>query len=226
MARTPTPFFNELTGDAYNDLIGLIAAGETDEDIADWLDTNETYVAAVRASLVSAAASQAAIYEAEAITIRAQQVRRGLAIDTSDYNDPPIPTILSRSTAAGRRTLVMPGCQITLDGEDPVGISSEDLDLNTAATWDDTSSNDYTVAATRAGGTFYLYAVNTPGYVVSDSDSGPVGFEAGEFHKIGGFCCVLTSVGAGVPEHALAGFVAGDIIPDTIWDINPATVPR
>jgi hypothetical protein len=224
MPRTATPFFNSLSGKAYDDLVGLIAAGESDADIANWLDCTEAYVAAVKAAIAATAASTISIAEVEALIVKAQQTRRGLAIDTSDYNDPPLPTILSSSTAAGRRTLSLPGCVITLTTEQ--NISSADLDLNTAGSWDTTTGNNYTVAATRAGGTFYIYAVNTPGYVVSDSASGPDGFDAGEFHKIGGFTCVKTAVGVGVPTHELSGFLAGDIIPATIWDINPATVPE
>lgn len=224
MTRTATPFFNELSGLHYNHLVGLLAAGVlSDAEIADHLDCTEDYVAAVKAALAATVASQIAIDEAEAMVARAQQTRRGLAIDTSDYDDPAIPYILSTTTAAGRRTLEVNGCNITIDGT-AEAISPDDLDLNTAASWDTTTGTDYTVAATRAGVDFYLYAT-ADGYLLSAAADAPDGYTTSDSHKVGGFTCVKTTIGTGVPTSEFSGFLAGDILPGTIWDINPATVP-
>ena len=86
--------------------------------------------------------------------------------------------------------------------------------------WDD---NNYSVAANRAGKDFYIYAYATSSgmtYVLSANSTVPTGdkYTATNTRKIGGFHCLCADVGA-IEGHALSGYVAGDILPASVWDL-------
>ena len=95
------------------------------------------------------------------------------------------------------------------------------LDLSLEATWDSIGT-DYRVAATRQGLDFYIYATTsattTPGILVSDNASAPVGFNTTTSKQIGGFHCLCVAVGA-IAGHTLTGYLAGDILPQSVWDL-------
>ena len=98
------------------------------------------------------------------------------------------------------------------------------LDLSQASSWDTTSPTDYTVASNRAGKDFYLYAVepssgNTPDFVLSANSTIPSGYTASDARKIGGFHCLCVAVGT-ISDHELSDFAAGDILPQSIWDLH------
>ena len=96
------------------------------------------------------------------------------------------------------------------------------LDLSLAATWDSVSP-DYRVAANRAGKDFYVYAVLVGGValglLISANATFPTGYSATTSRKIGGFHCLCLSVGT-ISGHPLSGYVAGDIIPASVWDLK------
>jgi len=100
------------------------------------------------------------------------------------------------------------------------------MDLNTAANWDTTVGTDYTVAANRAGKDFYFYATIN-GIVLSANATVPTGYTADNSRKIGGFHCLCLSVGT-ISGHSLTGFLTGDILPASIWDLNfrPVSSPE
>ena len=98
-----------------------------------------------------------------------------------------------------------------------------DYDLSAAASWDTLIPNDYTVAANRAGKDFYIYACESSGPIprilLSDNTTSPVGYTTITSRLIGGFHCLCVSVGA-IGGHPLTNFLAGDLLPDSIWDYN------
>jgi hypothetical protein len=106
-----------------------------------------------------------------------------------------------------------------------------DYDLSVAATWDTVVGTDYTVAANRAGKDFYIYAcesaTTTPVIKLSANSSAPSGYTTANSRKIGGFHCLCVAVGT-IAGHSLTGFLAGDILPDSIWDYNhrPVSTPE
>lgn len=83
---------------------------------------------------------------------------------------------------------------------------------------------DFAYAANRAGMDFYIYACVgetplIPELVVSANSTVPAGYTAATSRKIGGFHCLCAAVGT-ITNHPLSDYVAGDILPCSIWDIN------
>ena len=127
------------------------------------------------------------------------------------------------STAANRYTLVSPN-RITVNIGD-LGFaltSAVEIDLSLAANWDSIAT-DYTVAANRIGKDFYIYgcqsAGSVPKLILSANSSYPAGYTASNSRKVAGYHCVCASVGT-ISGHTLTGFVAGDILPASIWDLK------
>lgn len=134
------------------------------------------------------------------------------------YQRSVLPSLQSSSTLAGRRTLVVPGnLSAVLPIFDFHLPADTGLDLNIATTWDTTTGTDYTVAANRAGKDFYLYAT-TSGLIISANATVPTGYTADNSRRIGGFHCLCVGVGT-ISGHPLSGFLAGDILPASIWDM-------
>jgi hypothetical protein len=77
-----------------------------------------------------------------------------------------------------------------------------------------------------AGKDMYIYAVytaddssTTPKFVISKESTYPEGYSALTSRKIGGFHCLCYSVGA-IDGHPLSGYITGDIIPASCWDLK------
>jgi hypothetical protein len=148
------------------------------------------------------------------------------------YERGSVPSIKGTSVAADRYTWVSPsgGLVVGINGAVYALTSQTELDLSNPAHWD-TTSTDYTVAATRAGKDFYVYACeptsgNTPVLLLSASSTYPAGYTADTSRKIGGFHCLCADVGT-ITGHPLTGFVAGDILPLSVWDLKhrPKSAP-
>lgn len=123
-----------------------------------------------------------------------------------------------------RYTLVSPSrltVNINLGGY--AHLSPKDIDLSVAANWDTTTPVDGTVAAARAGNNIYLYTCADPlaGLVFrySFNSTVPAGYTANNSRKIAGFHCLCADAGV-IAGHALTDFVAGDILPASIWDLK------
>lgn len=130
--------------------------------------------------------------------------------------------------AANRRTLVSPSHMlINIGGAGAHAYELEaavELDLNIDSNWDTTTPTNYAVAANRAGKDFYIYAcVPVSGYVpviiLSAATTYPAGYTADNSRKIGGFHCECVDVGT-ISGHPLTGYLAGDIIPRSCWDLS------
>lgn len=126
--------------------------------------------------------------------------------------------ITGSSVAADRRTIAIPGFTAGV-GSLVLPYPAQALDLNVAASWDTTAGTDYTVAANRAGLDFYLYALTTGEVVVSANATVPTGYTAAQVRQIGGFHCEYVDVGT-ISGHPLTGFLAGDILPASVWDLG------
>ncbi len=131
-------------------------------------------------------------------------------------------------TAANRRTLVSPSHMLVNIGG--AGAHAYELaaalnmDLNESWVWDTQTPDDYTVAANRAGKDFYIYALLpgsgfSPILVLSAATTYPAGYSAADSRKIGGFHCECADVGT-ISGHPLTGYLAGDIIPRSCWDLS------
>ncbi len=133
--------------------------------------------------------------------------------------------IKGMSVAADRYTLRSPNIMsVNINNEGYVLSVQTDIDLSTASNWDTTTPTNYTTAANRAGKDFYLYACQpasgtTPVLKLSANSTVPSGYEASNSRKIGGFHCLCVAVGT-ISGHTLTDFVAGDILPASIWDLK------
>ena len=137
------------------------------------------------------------------------------------------------TTGADRYTLQTPN-QITINVNDAgyVVATQADLDLSATATWDAVSP-DYRVAANRAGKDFYVYACQpspttdtAPTIICSANATYPSGYTASNSRKVGGFHCLCADIlNTG---HTLINYVAGDVLPASIWDLKhrPTSVPE
>lgn len=108
------------------------------------------------------------------------------------------------------------------------------LDLTSASSWDDVTSVNYTSASKRAGRDFYVYACKPvkgiePVLILSANSTVPDGYDQDTSRKIGGFHCLCSAVGTPVwrnpatlkdETHWLSGYLAGDILPASIWDLS------
>lgn len=125
------------------------------------------------------------------------------------------PTFLDQSA-------LFTGAQTTLNVPEVHGIvsnvpafaASAALSINTAGNWDNST---YATAANRAGRDFYVYLKQAGGVILSNNSTFPTGYSATNTRKIGGFHCLCVSVGT-ISGHTLSGYVAGDIIPLSVWD--------
>lgn len=81
---------------------------------------------------------------------------------------------------------------------------------------------DYTQAVNRKGKDFYVYACangDALKLVVSPNSTVPTKYTADSSRKIGGFHCLCADVGT-ISGHTLSGYVAGDILPASVWDLK------
>ena len=107
------------------------------------------------------------------------------------------------------------------------------VDISDTANWDSTET-DYTVAENRAGKDFYIYAVDdnkvtkSVHIVLSANSTVPTGYTESSSRKIGGFHCLCADVGTPTwinpatketTAHWLSGYVKGDILPYSVWDL-------
>lgn len=136
------------------------------------------------------------------------------------------------SVAADRSILLTPN-RLAVDVAGSIlALTSQDaLDLSLAATWDSTSPADYTVAANRAGKDFSVYACLVGGValklVVSANATTPIGYTALTSRRVAGFHCLCVAVGT-ISGHPLSGYLPGEILPASVWDLKfrPVAAPE
>jgi len=120
---------------------------------------------------------------------------------------------MSALLSGSQTSLVVPDVIVGVDTTF-VSITGSTLALGTAGNWDVTS---FATAANRAGKDFYLYALEAGGVVLSNNSTTPTGYTATNSRKIGGFHCLAVAVGT-IIGHTLTGYLAGDILPLSVWD--------
>lgn len=89
-------------------------------------------------------------------------------------------------------------------------------------------------ASARAGKDVYIYACwpsnvesGIPVFVASMNSTTPIGYNATNSRKIGGVHCLCADVGT-IAGHPLSGYVAGDVLPASLWDLRhrPVSAPE
>lgn len=102
--------------------------------------------------------------------------------------------------------------KININGNCYISTINKSLQLSTL----DTPTN-------LAGKDVYIYACEPtsgtePIFVLSLNSTVPTGYTADNSRKIGGFHCLCKDVGV-IEGHTLSGYVTGDILPATRWDL-------
>lgn len=111
-------------------------------------------------------------------------------------------------------TLNVPDVIVVVNGN-LHNILEQNIDINSAIVWDD---SQYATGSNRAGKDFYVYALDGSPYIkLSANSTFPSGYNENTSRKIGGFHCLCVSVGT-IAGHTLSGYIAGDILPRSVWD--------
>lgn len=103
------------------------------------------------------------------------------------------------------------GLQVCIGGNGYISKSAKTLNLA-----------DFSLS-NQAGKDIYIYACapssgTEPVFVLSANSTVPSGYSASNSRKIGGFHTLCLSVGT-ISGHALSGYVTGDILPASRWDL-------
>ena len=155
-------------------------------------------------------------------------------------NDPTVPAYVPHFYAAnGNFTAISSSNHVSIAVPTKIQINVNDkgyasypssqiiLNINTASTWD---TGTAVTAANRKGKDYYIYAViknDDLSFLVSANSTVPTGYTAATSRKVGGFHCLCADVGT-ISGHPLSGYVAGDILPTTVWDLKhrPVSSPE
>lgn len=102
--------------------------------------------------------------------------------------------------------------KININGNCYISTINKSLQLSTVGT-----------PTNLAGKNVYIYACEPtsgtePIFVLSLNSTVPTGYTANNSRKIGGFHCLCKDVGV-IKGHTLSGYVTGDILPATRWDL-------
>lgn len=142
-----------------------------------------------------------------------------------------LPACYERSTmwSAAKNVITVPDyITVNIGNNGYVKTGASTIDVNTASNWDNST---YATSANRAGKDFYIYACQASGtvpkFVLSANSTVPTGYTATNSRKIGGFHCECADVGT-IEGHPLSGYIAGDILPRSIWDLKhrPVSSPE
>lgn len=111
---------------------------------------------------------------------------------------------------SNKTSIVIPkNMRININGE--AYISTRNVTLNTSTLGENLAGKDVYIYALAGSGT-------EPDFVLSLNSTVPTGYTAENSRKIGGFHCLCKDVGV-IEGHTLSGYVAGDILPATRWDL-------
>lgn len=150
-----------------------------------------------------------------------------LVVATEELQYPELPTMLRSPNAFSRYAKpTVTKTSVTIPGGMNIRIGDTVYGLVNDVTLSTTSLSN------RAGKDFYIYAVQpasgfVPAFVLSANSTVPSGYTADNSRKIGGFHCLCANVGT-ISGHTLSGYVAGDILPASIWDLlhRPKSEPE
>ena len=110
--------------------------------------------------------------------------------------------------------------QITIKGNNLIKIGTQWFFLENDL--DQTVADILDTGTISNGKDYYVYACNNSGtlvFRVSLASTFPAGFDADTSRKISGFHTLCADVGT-ITGHPLSGFVAGDILPASVWDLK------
>lgn len=104
--------------------------------------------------------------------------------------------------------------KINIDGKCYISTINKVLQLSTVGTPQNLSGKDVYIYACKPQD----ISSTEPIFVLSLNSTVPTGYTASSSRKIGGFHCLCANVGT-INGHTLSGYVTGDILPASIWDL-------
>lgn len=144
-------------------------------------------------------------------------------IETLIKSEPDYYQRMSLPLANKQNITIKAGTKININNKAYIGNSDVVLNLSNVGS-----------ANTVKGKDVYIYACqpNTaestePVFVLSVNKAVPDGYTSQNSRKIGGFHCLCADVGV-IDGHPLSGYVAGDILPASVWDLihRPRSSPE
>lgn len=134
----------------------------------------------------------------------------------------PYPTYWrsTRPTVTKTSVTIPAGVMVDINGKTYTKVTETVLDLSGISVTDRTAKDVYIYACEPTVGI-------EPVFVLSLNSTTPTGYNADNSRKIGGFHCLCVDVGT-ISGHTLSGYVAGDILPASIWDLlhRPKSEPE
>lgn len=192
---------------------------------------------ATSAGLSATAAAGSATVAAESATSagNSKTAAEHIAENFGAYACAKLPVHFERdvpfSAGEDSHTAIVSPEYMTLNINDAGYVLTEAVTLDVAQTdaWDTTEGTDYTVASNRAGRDFYIYACAPdsgyiPTLILSANSTVPDGYTSQTSRKVGGFHCLCVDAGTNISDnnnvHPLSGYLAGDILPASVWDLK------
>lgn len=146
---------------------------------------------------------------------------------TSDVSDANIASAVLASISLNKADRILEAHATAHDKVVVKGSNLIPLRIGDAWFLIDTDTNVSTVTdldagAMEAGKDYCVYACDNAGslvFKISMATTFPAGFNAVNSRKIGGFHTLCVSVG-GIAGHSLTGWLAGEILPASVWDLK------
>ena len=145
------------------------------------------------------------------------------AITAQRYIIASAPAYIQREQLAtpNRTTITLHPMWVNIGGNGYIIDGDKTIDLTQGASYDDAT---LATAANRKGKDLYAYACqpqsgHEPLIIISANSTVPTGYTATSSRKIGGFHGLCADVGT-ISGHWLTGYVAGDILPASVWDLR------
>lgn len=125
---------------------------------------------------------------------------------TPNYYDRP-----SMFTSAKTTITIPKGLRVRIGNNGYESASATTLNLTTSFVGNLAAKDVYVYACQPSSGT-------SPVFVLSLNSTVPSGYTSSNSRKIGGFHCLCANVGT-INGHKLSGYVAGNILPASCWDL-------
>ena len=113
-----------------------------------------------------------------------------------------------------KTSITIPPMEVKIDDTVYTSESTVTLNLSSVGSAEDLSGKDVYIYACQPN----VATLTTPDFILSLNGTVPDGYNADNSRKIGGFHCLCADVGT-ISGHKLSGYVAGDILPASVWDL-------
>ena len=145
------------------------------------------------------------------------------AVEALIKSDPNFYQRISLPGTNKKSITIKAGTKININNNAYIGTSDVILNLSNIGSADAVKGKDVYIYACQPN----TVESTEPVFVLSMNDTSPDGYTLQNSRKIGGFHCLCADVGT-ISGHSLSGYVAGDILPASVWDLlhRPKSAPE